>query len=143
MAKNEKQKLKLLYLKQILEEYTDENHGLTMERLLGLLAQKGIKAERKSIYDDIFVLAEDFNMGIELDKSKRPPEYKLLDSSASILQEEISLPSILCLLHRPKFDHDMKHYSTFPAEGTHCLQPKPPSFILELTPGNALALRRV
>ena len=44
MAKNEKQKLKLLYLKQILEEYTDENHGLTMERLLGLLEQKGIKA---------------------------------------------------------------------------------------------------
>ena len=59
MAKNEKQKLKPLYLKQILEEYTDENHGLTMERLLGLLEQKGIKAERKSIYDDIFVLAED------------------------------------------------------------------------------------
>ena len=70
MAKNEKQKLKLLYLKQILEEYTDENHGLTMERLLGLLEQKGIKAERKSIYDDIFVLAEDFNMGIELDKEQ-------------------------------------------------------------------------
>lgn len=94
MAKNEKQKLKLLYLKQILEEYTDENHGLTMERLLGLLEQKGIKAERKSIYDDIFVLAEDFNMGIELDKSKRPPEYKLLDRQFELPELKMMVDSI-------------------------------------------------
>ena len=94
MAKNEKQKLKPLYLKQILEEYTDENHGLTLERLLGLLEQKGIKAERKSIYDDIFVLAEDFNMGIELDKSKRPPEYKLLDRQFELPELKMMVDSI-------------------------------------------------
>ena len=61
-----------------------------------------------------------------------------MDSTGSIFQEEISLPSILCLLRSLKFDHDMKHYSTFPVRGTHCLQPKPPSIILKSPPGTLL-----
>ncbi len=58
MAKSEGQKMKLFILKQILEEETDFEHGITMARLLELLRMKGIKAERKSIYDDLNALRD-------------------------------------------------------------------------------------
>lgn len=45
--------MKLLYLLKILSEKTDENHRLTAEELAEELASYGIRAERKSIYDDI------------------------------------------------------------------------------------------
>ncbi len=53
MAKSSNQKLKLLYLIKILSEKTDENHCMSAQRLIEELARYDIKAERKSIYDDI------------------------------------------------------------------------------------------
>ena len=53
VARSEKQKLKLLYLKQILEEQTDENHPITTQQLVEQLAEKGIRAVRRSIYSDM------------------------------------------------------------------------------------------
>ena len=50
--RNSRQKLKLLYLIQIFDEYTDEKHGITMSEIIRRLDDNGIKAERKSIYDD-------------------------------------------------------------------------------------------
>ena len=47
MAKSEKQKLKLLYLKDILMEKTDEEHYLKMEEIIKLLSEKEIAAEKK------------------------------------------------------------------------------------------------
>ncbi len=64
MPKNERQKLKLLYLKKILEERTDADHPMTMAEILAALDAYGIKAERKSIYDDIEAL-RDFGVDIE------------------------------------------------------------------------------
>lgn len=63
MARSEKQKLKLLYLKQILEEQTDENHPITTQQLVERLAEMGIRAERKSIYSDMACLQE-FGMDV-------------------------------------------------------------------------------
>lgn len=51
MPKSINQKRRLLYLMQILLEQTDENHFLNLSQLMGLLAQHGIDAERKSLYD--------------------------------------------------------------------------------------------
>ena len=56
MPKSPNQKLKLLYLAQILQDETDENHPLTVQQLIARLAQMDISAERKSIYDDIDAL---------------------------------------------------------------------------------------
>ena len=53
MPKSINQKRRLLYLMQILLEQTDENHFLNLSQLMGLLAQHGIDAERKSLYDDM------------------------------------------------------------------------------------------
>lgn len=58
MSKSEGQKMKLFALKEILEQETDANHGITMARILELLSMRGIKAERKSIYDDLRAFRE-------------------------------------------------------------------------------------
>ena len=56
MARSSMQKQKLLYLQKILLEKTDENHGLTINEIKEQLESYGIKAERKSLYDDIEIL---------------------------------------------------------------------------------------
>lgn len=53
MARSSNQKMKLLYLIKILSEKTDEGHRLTARELSKELEAYGIRAERKSIYDDI------------------------------------------------------------------------------------------
>ena len=53
MAKNAKQKLKILYIMQMLTEETDEEHALTTADIISRLKAQGVNAERKSIYDDI------------------------------------------------------------------------------------------
>ena len=88
MAKSERQKLKLLYLKQLLEERTDEAHPMSVQTIIDTLAVYGISAERKSIYSDIACLQE---FGMDILQQKGPgggyylasrefelPELKLL-----------------------------------------------------------------
>ena len=53
MPKSTNQKLKILYLMDMLLYDTDEEKGLTMAGILARLEAAGIQAERKSIYDDI------------------------------------------------------------------------------------------
>ena len=53
MAKSANQKLKIVYLMDMLLSDTDEERGLTMGEILSRLDAVGIQAERKSIYDDI------------------------------------------------------------------------------------------
>ena len=50
------QKLKLIYLSQIMRERTDRSHGLTLAEISAALGEYGISAERKSLYDDIETL---------------------------------------------------------------------------------------
>lgn len=63
MPKSENQKQKLLYIAQYLIENTDENHAVSTPQLIEYLKSQGIKAERKSIYNDIDTL-NDFGMDI-------------------------------------------------------------------------------
>ena len=56
MARSANQKLKLLYLCQILTQQTDEEHLLNVPQLVELLARQGILCERKSVYSDIDAL---------------------------------------------------------------------------------------
>lgn len=75
MAPGKNQKLKLLYLMDMLYKETDDVHGLTMPQILRRLEERGIKAERKSIYADLDVLR---NFGLEISKySRQPVEYAL------------------------------------------------------------------
>lgn len=63
MPKSENQKQKLLYIAQYLMENTDETHAVSTPQLIEYLNSQGIKAERKSIYNDIDTL-NDFGMDI-------------------------------------------------------------------------------
>jgi hypothetical protein len=56
MAKSPHQKLKLLYLYQILREKTDEKNTLTVPQTIKELQKLGVNAERKAIYDDLEAL---------------------------------------------------------------------------------------
>lgn len=56
MPKSENQKLKMFYTQKMLWEETDETHSLTVNQIIAKLGGMGIKAERKSVYDDIEAL---------------------------------------------------------------------------------------
>ena len=74
MAKYNNQKAKILFLQQMLYE-TGENNTISMQMILDTLMQKGIRAERKSIYDDMEVLRY-FGMDIRY-RRERPSGYYL------------------------------------------------------------------
>ncbi|MGE4277097.1 MAG: helix-turn-helix transcriptional regulator [Lawsonibacter sp.] len=88
MAKSSNQKTKLLHLHQILLRQTDEEHPITVAQLIEELARYDIKAERKSIYDDLESLRQ-FGLDIQCRKGRSSgwfvggrdfqlPELKLL-----------------------------------------------------------------
>jgi len=74
MAKSSGQKLKIVYLMQILNERTDEEHPMTMAELIAALKEYDIEAERKSIYADLEAL-EYYGMDICRTRSKTTGYY--------------------------------------------------------------------
>ena len=56
--KKENQKLKTLYVKDILLRETDEDHSISTKKIIELLSELGIEAERKSVYSDIYALSD-------------------------------------------------------------------------------------
>lgn len=92
MADKSSQKLKLLYVLQMLEEETDENSGLTMNDILERLEEKGISAERKSIYRDMEVL-RDFGLQIYT-LPHRPVEYTLSRQGFTLPELNLLLDSV-------------------------------------------------
>ena len=92
MAKYNNQKAKILFLQQMLYE-TGENHTISMQMILDNLQKKGIRAERKSIYDDMDVLRF-FGMDIRY-RRERPSGYYLegLSETALKMPEPVYVPS--------------------------------------------------
>lgn len=88
MSKSSNQKTKLLHLARMLLRQTDEDHPLTVPQIIEGLARQDVKAERKSIYDDLDALRL-FGLDVQSRKGKSPgwfigsrefelPEVKLL-----------------------------------------------------------------
>lgn len=73
MAKSYGQKAKLLYLLKIFKELTDEENSLSLKEITEILNNEyDIKAERKSLYDDIETLKMlDFDICTTRDKTTR------------------------------------------------------------------------
>ncbi len=76
MAKSQNQKLKLIYLARLMQEKTDDEHGLSMSEIISELSLCGVKAERKSIYDD-FEALRSIGMDIEKNTIGNRTEYYL------------------------------------------------------------------
>ena len=74
MAKSANQKVKLMRLYQLLLRQTDEEHPITVAQIIQELERFDIKAERKSIYDDLESLRQ---LGLDVQsrkgRSPRPP----------------------------------------------------------------------
>ncbi len=81
-------KLKLLYIQKFLEEFSDEDNPMSVERMTELLLEVGIECEKKSIYSDVKTIRE---FGVDVITTKAPingyyianrefqlPEVKLL-----------------------------------------------------------------
>ena len=88
MAKSPNQKLKLFIIKDFLLKKSDEKHPVTIPQIVEELARYDIKAERKSLYDDLDALRL---YGLDIIQSKgnyyvgersfQTPELKLLVDS--------------------------------------------------------------
>ena len=75
MARGEGQKQKLFRILELLFDRTDAERGITVNEIIEVLSEMGIKAERKSIYDDFLTLSE---LGFEVEKlSTKPTSYTL------------------------------------------------------------------
>ena len=57
-GKSKKTKLKLLYIKDYLYKYSDENNPVSADELSDMLLEKEIECERKSIYSDVQALRD-------------------------------------------------------------------------------------
>lgn len=69
MAKSANQKLKLLVLQQLLLNKTDEEHPVTIQQMIAELERWDIRAERKSLYDDMAVLRQ-FGLDVQSRKGR-------------------------------------------------------------------------
>jgi len=72
----ENQKLKMLYLVKIFEEETDDLHALTMPEIRDRLAEYGVNADRKTLYEDFDVL-RGYGVDIIAEKEGRNCLYHL------------------------------------------------------------------
>ena len=93
MPRSANQKLKLLYLIKILTEQTDSEHCLGAQELCDALAGYGIKAERKSIYDDIAQLTE-FGYPIELVKARAGGGYYLASREFELAELKLLVETV-------------------------------------------------
>ncbi len=96
MAKSCNQKLKILYLMELLNEKSQKNEMASMQEIIDFLAQRGVQAERKSIYDDMDALRI-YGMDIRYNR-KRPGGYYLVkdgeEKPETNLTEEPSGPQL-------------------------------------------------
>ena len=86
MAEKGYTKLKLLYIKQYLEKYSDEDNLVKADELIEMLSTKGINCERKSIYADINALK---SYGVDISTEKRG--YR-------VLARDFELPELRLLM---------------------------------------------
>ena len=94
MANQSKQKIKLLYLMEVLLSMTDENNRLTTQDLIDYLAEKDIEVERKTIFADIATLKE-FGLDIDVSKSKDNGGYCVLSRDFELAQIKLITEAIL------------------------------------------------
>ena len=103
MPKSSNQKLKLLYLMQMLLERSDENHPLTVQDMIDELSLHDISAERKSIYADLEAL-QLFGLDIVRSKGKSTGYY--------IASRDFELPELKLLVDSVQSSKFITHKKT-------------------------------
>ncbi len=86
-------KLKLLYLLDILSQYSDEEHPLDAGELIAHLEEAGISAERKSVYRDVEVLR---SFGLDVIATRTPkPGYFLGERKLQLAEIRLLMDAVL------------------------------------------------
>ena len=93
MAKSSNQKLKMIYLMDKFLRDTDEEHGITVNDMVDYLASHDIKAERKSLYDDVECL-NTYGMDIIKEKVGRDTYYKLVSRDFELAELKLLVDSV-------------------------------------------------
>lgn len=92
MAKSYNQKIKLLFLMDLLMKKTDADHTISMKEILNELEKNGISGARKSIYSDIETLKE---YGMEIEYRKEHPEgYYLVDRAFELPELKLLVDAV-------------------------------------------------
>lgn len=93
MAKGNNQKLKLLYIAKIFSEKTDEEHGISVQEIIGFLNQYEVNADRKTIYLDIGELRH-FGMDIVSEQKGRNVYYRLANRDFELPELKLLVDSV-------------------------------------------------
>ena len=105
MAKGQNQKAKLLYLARILSQQTDQEHPMTIARMMDLLQAQGVDVrDRKSLYDDLETLRV-FGMAIEKQREGRSVGYY-------VAGREFELPELKLLVDAVQSSRFITHNKT-------------------------------
>lgn len=85
--------MKLIRLKDIMTEYTDSEHGLSINEIIKKLADYDISADRKSLYDDLESLRE---LGLDIvgEKQGRSYVYKVVGRDFELAELKLLVDSI-------------------------------------------------
>ena len=95
MPRKEGQKLKLLTLLEIFVRETDEKHPISVPRMVELLKERGIVAERKSVYDDIQTLNEMPNTPFEIVQQRgRGGGYYMVDTPFELAELKLLVDAV-------------------------------------------------
>lgn len=90
---------RILYLKSIIERESDWQHGLTMERILDMLAIHGVYVERKTIYADFDALQE---IGMDIQRPAGSDKtYRLLSRDFEVEELEVVASALLAYDRTP------------------------------------------
>lgn len=93
MEKGRYQKLKLLYLLEILRDYSDENTYLSVRELTDLLLKNEIVVERKTLYKDLELL-QDYGFNIVVEKNGRENIYALVEREFELAEVKMLIDVI-------------------------------------------------
>lgn len=84
-------KPKLLFMRQMLLDNTDENHSLDTYEILDILERNGISGERKTVSDDIAVISDVCQNEFEIDICKKGKASAFKVSSRLFSVDELSM----------------------------------------------------
>lgn len=93
MAREANQKMKITYLMRLFSEKTDATHYVTMADIISYLAKHDIKAERKSIYDDIEALKK-YGMDIKGFQEKGTYFYHLVSREFELAELKLLVDAV-------------------------------------------------
>lgn len=95
MERGKNQRLKLLYLLDILMEKTDDDHGLTINEIIKELEARDVSAERKALYTD-FLALEDYGVDIYKYQEGKNWYYKICSRDFELAELKLLVDSVQC-----------------------------------------------